>query len=122
MNTNTTGLAKTGCGIALAAALGGCGGFSLGSLNPWGGTVEHVRSVPADATTYACEGGKRLVVRYLAADKTVMIVFPEREFRLDATPAGGYSNGSTTLTAQGDAAALEEAGAKTYTNCKKAAG
>jgi len=61
-------------------------------------------------------------VRYLAADKTVMIVFPEREFRLDATPAGGYSNGSTTLTAQGDETVLEEAGAKTYTNCKKATG
>jgi membrane-bound inhibitor of C-type lysozyme len=118
---NTIGLAKTGCGIALAAALGGCGGFSLGSLNPWSGTVEQVRLAPADATTYVCEGGKRLIVRYLAADKTVMIVFPEREFRLDATPAGGYSNGSTTLTEQGDAATLEEAGAKTYTNCKKPA-
>lgn len=121
---NTIGYAKAGCGVALAAALGGCGGFSLGSLNPWSGAVERVQAAPADATTYVCEGGKRLVVRYLAADKTVMIVFPEREFRLDATPApaGSYSNGRTTLTAQGDAVALEEAGAKTYTNCKKTAG
>lgn len=109
----------------MAMALGGCGGFSLGSLNPWSGTAEQVRSAPADATTYACEGGKHLVVRYLSADKTAMIVFPEREFRLDETPAPAgtrYSNGRTTLTAQGDEAALEEAGAKTYTNCKKTAG
>jgi len=124
---NTIGLAKTGCSVALVTALAGCGSFSfgnfsIGSLNPWSGTAEQVRSAPADATTYTCEGGKRLVVRYLAADKTVMIVFPEREFRLDATHAGSYSNGRAALPAQGDAAALEEAGVKTYTSCKKAAG
>jgi membrane-bound inhibitor of C-type lysozyme len=124
MNT----FANAGCGVALVTALAGCGSFNIGSfsignLNPWSGPVERVQSAPVDATTYTCEGGKRLVVRYLSADKTVMIVFPEREFRLDAAPGGAnYTNGGTTLTAQGDEVALEEAGAKTYTSCKKAAG
>lgn len=117
--------AKTGSGAVLAASLAGCGGFSVGSLNPWSGPVERVRTTPADATEYACDAAKRLVVRNLAGGNAVMIVFREREFRLDQAPSASgtrYTNGSTILQSQGDQVSLEEEGAVTYSNCRKAAG
>ena len=116
---------KTGLGTVLVASLAGCGGFNIGSLNPWSGPVERVRTTPADATAYACDGARRLVIRNLADKKSVMIVFPEREFRLDQAPSASgtrYSNGSTILQSQGDQVSLEEEGAVTYSNCRKAAG
>jgi len=106
-------------GAVLAASLAGCGGFSLGSLNPWSGPVERGRMVPADATEYACDGGKRLVVQRLPG--AVMIMFPERDFRLDQAAAGArYTNGSTTLLLNGDQVSLEEEGVVTFTACRKA--
>ena len=110
-------------GAVLAASLAGCGGFSLGSLNPWSGPVERGKMVPADATEYACDGGKRLVVRQLPG--AVMIMFPEREFRLDqaaSAPDVRYTNGSTTLLSNGEQLSLQEEGAVTYTACRKAPG
>lgn len=120
-----THFAKTGLGIVLVASLAGCGGFNLGSLNPWSGPVERPRTIPADATEYACDAAKRLVVRHLPGGNAVMIVFREREFRLDqATSASGarFTNGSTTLQSQGERVSLEEEGAVTHSNCRKAAG
>ena len=120
--------AKTGLGTVLAASLVGCSGFGVGSLNPWSGPVERARTTPADATEYACDGGKRLVVRNLPGGNAVMIVFREREFRLDQAPSASstsgarFTNGSTTLQLQGDQVSLEEEGAVTYSNCRKAAG
>jgi membrane-bound inhibitor of C-type lysozyme len=113
-------------GVVLAASLAGCGSFSVGSLNPWSGPVERARTTPADVTAYACDSGKRLAVRQLTG--AVMIVFPEREFRLDQAPSASstsgarFTNGSTTLQSQGDQVSLEEEGAVTYSNCRKAAG
>lgn len=117
--------ANAGFGVLLVASLAGCGGFSLGSLNPWSGPVERARTTPADATEYACDAAKRLVVRNLPGSNAVMIVFREREFRLDQAPSASatrYTNGSTTLQLQGDQVSLEEEGAVTYSNCRKAAG
>ena len=37
------------------------------------------------------EGAKRLVVRHLPGGNAVMIVFQEREFRLDQAPSQAYS-------------------------------
>ncbi len=111
-------------GAALLAGLTGCGGFSLGSLNPWSGPAERSRMAPADATVYACSDAKQLVVRYLPGSPSVMIVFREREFRLDQAAAepGRYTNGSTTLVSKGNEASLEEDGKQTYTNCRKPTG
>lgn len=117
--------AKTGSGVVLAATLAACGGFSAGSLNPWGGPVERARATPADATEYACDAAKRLVVRNLPGSNAVMIVFREREFRLDQAPSASgtrFTNGSTTFELQGDRVFLEEEGAVTYSNCRKIAG
>ena len=119
-------IARLGAALLAAALLGGCGGFSLERLNPWSAPAERAQSLPPDATAYACDGGKRLVVRYLSGgENSVMIVFPEREFRLDRAQSGPgvrYTNGTDTLHAKGDEATFEEAGTTTYANCKKAAG
>ncbi len=119
--------AKAGLGTVLAASLASCGGFnfSIDSLNPWRGPAERTRTVPADATEYACNSGKRLVVRYLTGSNAAMIVFRERSFRLDPAPSASgarYTNGSTTLVSNGDHVSLEEEGAVTYSNCRKAVG
>jgi hypothetical protein len=74
---------------------------------------------PADATVYPCDAGKTLVVRYVDGGKSVMIVYPEREFRLDKVPAGTrYTNGRTTLHLRTDSVALEENGQPLFTECK----
>jgi len=112
-------LARAGTSLALAASLAGCG--SMGSYNPWGGPVERAQTLPPDATVYACSEGKRLVVRRPSGPDSVLILFGDREFRLDPAPAGGYTNGSTTLRSQGDEVSLEEGGAVTYANCRRAA-
>ncbi|MCZ7563238.1 MAG: MliC family protein [Burkholderiales bacterium] len=102
---------------ALALSTGGCT-----SWWPWGGSSGEVPRVPPGATAYKCDGGKELFVRYLEGGKSAMIVFPEREFRLDRVgDAGGrYSNGRTTLTLDGGAATLQDGSAATHTNCKPA--
>lgn len=110
-------------GVVLAASLAGCGGFSVRSLNPWSDPVERGRAVPANATEYACDGGRRLVVQHLPG--AVMIMFPERDFRLDPAPSSPgvrYSNGGTTLLIDGEQVSLEEQGTVTYKACRKAAG
>ena len=117
-------IGAAGTCFALAASLAGCGGFSLSSLNPWSGSTERTRTAPADATVYQCSDAKRLTVRYLAGTNSAMIVFREREFRLDqaASAPGRYTNGSTTLLSKGEETSLEEEGAVTYANCRRAAG
>jgi membrane-bound inhibitor of C-type lysozyme len=126
-----TDFANAGFGFMLAASLAGCGTFSIDSLNPWSGPVERPRTSPADGAAYACDGARRLVIRNLADAKSVMIVFPEREFRLDQAPSAAstsgarhtrYTNGSTTLQSDGDQASLEEEGAVTYSNCRRTPG
>ena len=115
---------KAALGMVLIAALAACGGFDLARFNPWGSTQERRQALPADATVYACGEGKRLTVRRLAGTASVMILFPEREFRLDearATP-GRYTNGSTTFATADGVATLEESGTVTYANCRPAAG
>ena len=107
--------------ISLSALLlAGCSSWwSLGSS---GGDVPRV---PPGATAYKCDGGKDLFVRYIEGGRSAMIVFPEREFRLDRVGAGAgarYSNGHTTLVVQGGAAQLEEGGGVPYANCKRGDG
>ena len=104
--------------IATAGLLAGCGS--------WPGMDSYdadAPRIPGDARIYACDGGKRLVVRYAGDGKSAMIIYPEREFRLDSMTAGSgtkYGNGRTTLSASGEEAMLEEEGATLFANCKLA--
>jgi membrane-bound inhibitor of C-type lysozyme len=78
---------------------------------------------PADATIYKCDGDKELVVQYLADGKSAMVMYTERDFRLDQVQSGSgvrYSNGRTTLHTKGPEAFLEEGGQTLFANCKSA--
>lgn len=111
--------------LAVAAlALGGCGSLELSRLNPWANSPELSR-IPRDATVYDCAAGKKLLVRFLADRKSAMVIFPEREFRLDQVTSGSgvsYSNGRTTLRTQGEEAFLEDGKEQQFADCKKSAG
>lgn len=106
----------------LTTALAGCSGWSWW---PFGSSPAPDRPwYPADASVYKCEGNKTLVVRYVDGGKAAMVMFPDREFRLDAARAATgakYSNGRTDLYTQGDQAFLEEAGNRLFTDCSRAA-
>jgi membrane-bound inhibitor of C-type lysozyme len=104
---------------AAALALAGCG-----SWNPWAGPTEERVVPPAHAVTFQCEGNKRLMVRMPPEGKSVTVMLPERQFRLDATPAASgarYSNGRTTFHTKGDEAFLEEDGKMLFEGCKRGA-
>lgn len=102
--------------LVLAATLTGCS-----SWWPWGGSSGDVPRVPPGATAYKCDGGKELYVRYVDGGKSAVVIYPEREFRLDAEETGSgarYTNGRTTLRTKGAEATLEEGSAILYSNCK----
>lgn len=103
--------------FALPLLTGGCGGMELNQLNPWR-TVEELSRLPADATEYGCEAGKRLVLRPAQGGKAMLVMFPERTFRVDEVTAGRYSNGKTVLSLAGGVAELQEEGKTTFAQCK----
>jgi membrane-bound inhibitor of C-type lysozyme len=100
----------------LAVSLVGCS-----SWWPFGESSGEVPRVPPGATAYKCDGNKDLYVRYVDGGKSAMVIYPEREFRLDAAETGSgarYTNGRTTLRTKGSEATLEEGSAIVYSNCK----
>ena len=102
----------------LVVWLAGCSSWSLW---PWGDSGGEVPRVPPGATAYKCDDDKELFVRYVDGGKSAMVIYPEREFRLDAVEVGSgarYSNGHTTLRANGSEATLEEGSNIVYSNCK----
>lgn len=107
---------RLGISTLSLALLAGCG-----SLNWWSGPKEQSR-IPRDATLYQCEAGKQLGLRFDEGGKSVMVVFPEREFRLnqvDGSAGARYSNGRTTLNLNGDEATLSGGDVAAYAGCKK---
>jgi membrane-bound inhibitor of C-type lysozyme len=109
---------------SLIATLAGCGSVSMPRLAFWTNEPTEMKSPRlVGATLYGCDGGKQLAVRYGAAGQAAMVIFPEREFRLDPAPggAGRYTNGRTTLAVDGSEASLTEAGAAVLANCKRTA-
>ncbi len=104
--------------VVAATLLGGCTG---GRWWPWGdGSGGEVPRIAPGAKSYACDAGKKLIVRYGPENKYAMIIFPEREFRLDADASGAgtkFSNGRTVLSTNGDEARLEEAGTVLFAKC-----
>lgn len=112
-------------------SLSGCG--NLGDIkemrvNPlewWSGPAEQVSRALEGATRYECDASKRFAVRYGTPANAVMVILPEREFRLDAvaaaaaTPGVRYSNGRSTLNTKGDIVFMEEDGVMVFANCKR---
>ena len=104
--------------LVATVALGGCS--SWWSSDSSG--IDRPR-YPADATVYKCDGGKQLAVRYLDGGKSAMVIYPDREFRLDQeSSASGarYTNGRTTLSTKGTDAAVEEGGQTVFAECHTA--
>ncbi|MDD5249321.1 MAG: hypothetical protein PHY45_10065 [Rhodocyclaceae bacterium] len=104
--------------MAVALILSGCGGVNLW---PFGGEKlqEHSR-VPANATAYQCDGGKRFYVRTLD-DGAAWLILPDREIRLAKVGDARYSNGIAVLEVTGDAAKLTDGSASAFAGCKAAA-
>ena len=104
----------------LTAIFAGCGGS--GGWLPWskssGGTGPYT---PPGATAYACEGGKRLLVRFESDGKSAWVIYPDRQLRLDrVTSASGqeYSRAGTTLAVTESETTLTETGSAPFTRCK----
>lgn len=114
--------AATGIALVALAALSGCGGISMSTItNPWGGPVEQSR-LPVDAAAYRCDGGKPLYVRYGPGNQFAMVLFPDREFRLDAVDGSSgarFTNGRTNLEVGGAEVKITEGTATLYANCKR---
>ena len=117
-------LAEISSALALSTTLvAGCGGVDMGRWLPsWGErSGGEAPRTPAGAKAYACEGGKRLLVRYSADNRYATVIFPEREFRLDAdasAPGAKFSNGRTVLVVKGDDAALDDGGTAVFAKCR----
>ena len=108
----------------LAAVLGsaGCGGASDALTGGLFGVKELDRSrPPANATQYACEGGKSFYLRL--QEDAAWVILPEREFRLDKVAGGAgtrYSNRAASLDLGPNGATLVDAPDLSFTGCKPA--
>lgn len=114
------------CTAAIAGAtllLGACSSVNLDVLSFGGAKEQDTSRAPAGATAYACEGGKRLYLRYLDNGAAVWVILPGREFRLNKTTAGtSYSNGSTTLDIKDNVVTLLDGTNPTHVDCKASGG
>ncbi len=101
----------------------GCSSAEFSRLNPWAAVAEQSR-IPSDATVYACASNKQLVVRHPEGGKSVVIIYPEREFRLDLAPSpgGGYTNGRAIFSTKDGEITLVEGNETLFSGCRKPAG
>lgn len=103
----------------LAAAMSGC----TSSWLPWGQADKELpRRLPDGAVEFACAQGRSLVLRHAADGKSVWVIYPDREFRLDRTGATSverYTNGLTTLTVEPDGIAIDGDGTRQFAGCKR---
>jgi len=110
------------CAILLLSA---CSSLSLDALSFGGAKEQDTSRAPAGATTYQCEGGARLFVRYLDQGAAAWVILPEREFRLNKSGSGAdtrYSNGNDTLELKGSEVTLFDGAKATHSACKRSGG
>lgn len=104
--------------IGFPLLLAGCGSISIW---PFGESkTASVSRGPENATEYRCTGGKTFHVRYLDAGKSVWLILPDRQVRLDKATAAGdgrYTNGIAVLSITSEGAELTD-GPASYTACK----
>ncbi len=114
-------MVRTTSSVFIAAVmLAGCSG---GGWTPWSRSSADAKGpyTPPGAQGYACEGGKRLLVRVEGDAKSAWVIYPDRESRLNraaSAPGEQYSNGRTTLTIKDGEAVVEEGGAIQFARCK----
>ena len=99
-----------------AMLLQGCTGAWL----PFGSSSGEAYRTPPGATEFTCAEGKRLFVRFADDGKSAWVFLPDREFRVDRSGGSDrYTNGSTTLSLQGDSAQLDVDGSRQFADCKR---
>jgi len=105
--------------VAMSAVMTGCGGGWWPFARSDG---EQPRRLPEGAVEHACAQGKRLLLRHAPDGKSVWVIYPDREFRLDRLAAGPgerYSNGVSTLIAEVDGISLDSNGIREFAECKR---
>ena len=110
--------------LGFTLLIAGCSTDRMKKLMTWSNEpIDQSSQRLAGTTQYECDGARRLAVRFGAANQPVMMVFPDREFRLDpvAGSPGRYSNTRSTFIVQGDTVTYEEPGTQPLTNCKRPA-
>jgi membrane-bound inhibitor of C-type lysozyme len=107
---------------AATLALSGCGNLNMSRItNPWGGPEEQSKLSP-DTVAYVCSNTKPLYLRYGAGNQFVMVMFPDREFRLDAVEGAAgskYTNGRTNLEVRDGEVNVTEGTSVLYGGCKR---
>ncbi|HZM47994.1 MAG TPA: MliC family protein [Burkholderiales bacterium] len=110
---------KTLTVLVVAMALAGCGG---GGWLPWStSSGSSGPYTPPGATAYACEGGKRLLVRFESDTKSAWVIYPDRQLRLDQVASASgqeFGRAGTTLAVKEGDTTLTEAGAVLFAGCK----
>ncbi len=100
----------------LALTVAGCS-----SVNLWPFSDDKERTAgsaePANATRYHCDGNKTFYVRPMYEGKSVWLILPDRQVRLDRTDSGKFSNGISVLSIEGTNASLTDGPSITYANC-----
>jgi membrane-bound inhibitor of C-type lysozyme len=108
------------CAVALCTLLAGCS--SMPSVWPFGSSGNAARPrVPANATAYECDNGRKLYVRYIDNGKAAWVILPDREFRLDpviSASGARFSNGVASLETKGNEASLRDGPTLTHANCR----
>src|SRR5262245_13615781 len=74
-------------------------------------TVTKGPYTPPGATGYACEGGKRMVLRFESDRKSAWVIYPDHQLRLDrVTSSSGeeFARAGTTLrVSEGESTLIE---------------
>lgn len=104
--------------LCLALFLSGCSGFSLWPFGDKGGERSNI---PADATEYQCDAGKRFYVRDLENGAAAWVIYPERQVRLDKVAGSStrYSNSVAVLEINANEAQLNDGPSISYKGCKR---
>ena len=105
--------------IGIPLLVGGCGSFSIWPFGESKSPGVAARG-PENATEYRCDAGKRFHVRMLEAGKSVWLILPDRQVRLDKSSGAGdgrYTNGIAVLSITSEGAALTD-GPTSYAACK----
>lgn len=107
--------------FAMSLGLGGCGSMKLWPFED-GGQVANPQRKPENAVEYRCEGSRLLYVRTLEAGKSVWVILPDRQVRLDRASdaaSGEYTNGVATLRFDDNEANLTDGPSISYKGCKR---
>jgi membrane-bound inhibitor of C-type lysozyme len=119
-------ITRAGALVVCSLLLAACGSLpSLPSIWPFGDDKGADRPrIPAGATEYQCDNGRRLYVRYVDNGKAAWVILPEREFKLNpviSASGARYGNGIAVLDTKGDEATLSDGPTVTHANCKTGA-